>query len=859
MRVTFGTKYNQMANNQSALAEKLNDTNAKIASGMKIQQPYQDSSIFNQNLKLQYDETTLGQNIDVAKSAHTATLNTDQALSDISKSMDDFKTKLLYAANEVHTPTSRQALANDLKSIRNHIINVANTSIGGEFIFGGSRVDERPFDDDGTYRGNNQELKALLGSKNEVPFNITGKDLFLSADNDKSRKITTNMPLYNQRLLHPGTMDADNQTAEPKEVFIKESDTLRDLIGDNDTNTTNNDKEYFYIRGVRSDGSAFKEKFGLDLDYNNQHSATKVKDLLERIGKAFGNTNLSKAVEVKLNAWGEIEIKDLQHGSSSLDFHMISSDKNVDNIDQLEKLGAHIKVYNMQNITPTHTLSTVSGVDNKYDNRLVSLPNVFINKDNSMPGRLTKLEDVVSSDTRYIKITGTSPNTDDGKINNAPLGGEKRKPLIVDVKGATLGDLTDEIQRYFGGKVEVEIDEGVINIFDKNVKSTLKDSVDGPFDGEHGLSINMESLDKNMKSVNGFSPPLGASYVEGGFRLNGSSLDANIAQNIAGTSKLATEDSKLIDVTTGSLNNKTYNMLLHDHNGVKVEASLHFSDQGTFLELPPKDGEDARDRGAPLLIPIFNPKDAPPAVTITKANDITYRQLMDAMSIALNYSNLSAKDLQNAEIIKAPTQENKLAYENLLKDSARNIDVSLDTDGKMHIKDLTRSTTRMRFNISDSDENDFSEKATKANSAMLRLNANSALTIDDPKINFFKGLDEAIEAVSKGIYRPGSLNKSNYSDDLENRGIQNSISLIDHLSDHIEKIIAKNGAHSRSFESAIQRQEMVKTQVSAIKGETIGADIAKTYNEFNNLTNNYNAVLASTSKINQLSLVDYLR
>ena len=74
MRVTFGTKYNQMLNNNGHITSNLNDLNTKIASGKKIQYGWQDASVSNQNLKLEYDEVTLQQGIDVAKTAEVQTL-----------------------------------------------------------------------------------------------------------------------------------------------------------------------------------------------------------------------------------------------------------------------------------------------------------------------------------------------------------------------------------------------------------------------------------------------------------------------------------------------------------------------------------------------------------------------------------------------------------------------------------------------------------------------------------------------------------------------------------------------------------------------------------------------------------------
>lgn len=858
MRITFGTKYNQMTNNQGALSQKLNDVNTKIASGIKIQHGWQDSSLFNQDLGYGYDENTLSQGIDIAKSAHTNTLNTDKSLVEVSKAMSEFKTKLLQAANEIHTPTSRNAIANDLQAIKDHIINIGNTSIGGNFIFGGSKIGSKPFDSDGNYLGNDEELKALISSNNQVPYNITGKELFLGHDSDKYRQITTNLKLINQSKLHPAVMDKVNRSDEPSEVFIKDTDTIRDLIGDDDNDTSNDEKEYFYIRGVRSNGDSFKDKFELDKGYTNPKNATKVRDLLDRIGKSFGNTNATKVVEVKLNYWGQIEIKDLKSGSSSIDFNMISSDKNVDDISELASSGSRVKVYNTQNLRSDFSLSEMQSVNNQFDKRVITLPTTLIAKDNSLASANSQLEDVLNENTAFLQISGTPPNNKDGSISNEIL-----EPLIFETKGKKVRDLLDAIKDYFGGNIDVELDKGQINIYDKHVKNTTKDLFEPPFDGPHGLSVKVEGLDGEGNSIKSFSDILGMDYTKVFFKNDGRKIYGNIPQSKGNGSELATGDTKLSEVA-GPLNNQSYTMDVKDHNGAALRAQIHFNQQGSFLELPPKkrfsiDKDGVKTENASIKIPLFNPKDEPPAVTISEGNNVTYRQFMDALSIALNYSNETEEALKKAQLNGGPTQANKDAYNELLSRAGANLSIDFDIDGKIEIEDNIRSETRMGLAVFSNDSDDFSENAIKNVKSNIRINANSSLVIDDPKVSFFKGLDEAISAVRNGIDRPGALNGENYNDNMQNKGIQNSLTLVDHLSDHIEKIVAKNGAHSRTFENAVTRGEVIKAQVSGIKGDTIGTDIAETYNQFNNLSNNYQAVLASTNKINQLSLVDYLK
>ena len=67
-----------------------------------------------------------------------------------------------------------------------------------------------------------------------------------------------------------------------------------------------------------------------------------------------------------------------------------------------------------------------------------------------------------------------------------------------------------------------------------------------------------------------------------------------------------------------------------------------------------------------------------------------------------------------------------------------------------------------------------------------------------------------------------------------------------------------NGANGKALENFVRRNELLRTQVKTLRADNIGDDVAETYNKFSELTNNYNAILSSTSKVNQMSLVNFL-
>ncbi|MGL2614415.1 flagellar hook-associated protein FlgL [Helicobacter pylori] len=828
MRVTFGSKYNQMNHYQNALQNKINDANTQIASGLKIRYGYQNSDINNQNLKFQYEENTLDQGIDVAQNAYTSTLNTDKALQEFSKTMEAFKTKLIQSANDVHSETSRAAIANDLERLREHMMNVANTSIGGEFLFGGSKVDRPPIDSNGKYHGNGEDLNALISSDNLVPYNISGQDLFLGADKDKHKLITTNIKLLNQNKLHPDVMDALEHSSLPEEVFIKPSDTLRELIGDNDKDPTNDPKEFFYLQGVRPDGSSFKEKFALSKAYQNQQSATKVSDLLDKIAHAYGNTSQNKVVDVSLNNWGQIEIKNLTPGSENLDFHLISSDGDFDDLDTLRSSGKRVTEYVKSAFVTDRSLSQVKAVPNMYNPKVLEIPSVFVTKDNVLANKNTKLSEIFGDKVETLKINASRlDNSSTLQIPNLPINLDI--PILLDVKNSTIKDLKDAIKDRFNNEVDVEIaTNGRLRIIDNSSK-------------ESPISLALSALDQKGLEVAGIPTNNASEYQKTYFNKEGAKLESNVAQ--IAQNGAANGSTKLSEAAKGSLENSVFNMKLNDVNGLFLEAQMILDNNGAFLSLP---------NG--VKIPLYDPTSAD--IQASKPNEVTYRQLMDAMSIVLNYSNTDPAIYQ--QISDNPTsKESKERFIGLLKQAKDNLSVNLNEEGKVIIQDNMHSNTKMQFMLFDKDANDFSQNALHSDKPSLKLNANNALIIDKPSVNFFDQLENIITSVRKGIYRPDALGDT-YSSDMRNLGIQNGITLIDHLSDHIEKMIAKNGAHGKAFENIIRRNEVLKTQVQSIRGETTGTDMAETYNKFSNLTNNYNAVLASTNKINNLSLTKYL-
>ncbi|UCM99225.1 flagellar biosynthesis protein FlgL [Sulfurimonas sp. SWIR-19] len=303
MRVTSSMYYNSLyATNNLKINNELFDVNKQIASGLKIQYAKDDVRTFTETMRLDNELVTIGQVKKSTESGYKISNQTDVVLNEFETSLDRMKTLLINAANGTHSPDSLDAIAGELRGLEKHFKNLANTSINGQFLFSGSAVNTKPIDANGIYQGNDAGMNSVLGSNSTQKYNLTGAELFLGEEQNTKREITTNV--INNDLINGG--------------IITQESSIRDLMGDIDDNTDTINNNYFYIRGTKSDGTAFKEKVKLD-------DTRKVGELLDEIGKLYGNTGNVNVVNVSLNSNGQIIIEDKIKGSSKLDFHMVGA------------------------------------------------------------------------------------------------------------------------------------------------------------------------------------------------------------------------------------------------------------------------------------------------------------------------------------------------------------------------------------------------------------------------------------------------------------------------------------------------------------------------------------------------------
>lgn len=337
MRITNKLNtYNSINQVQTGMKNLYKSYN-QLSSGLQIRNSYEGAGMYITNTRLNYEYATLSQIEDASKLADELMKNTDSTMSEMEKLLTQFKVKVTEAANATQTPTSREVIAKELETIRQQIVDLANTSVNGQFLFSGSLTNTKPFDYSGNYYGDDKRLNIVTGDGVKNAYNIPGYDLFYKADNDFKKQITTNVSFTDNRY--------DLVQNSDKTRYLEGKDKISYLIGLNYVKDNTNgglewDKDFeqqpmnfpptaLYVQGVKPDGTSFKSAVLV------QPTDT-IQGMLDKIGALYGNTTTSKVVDVSINKSGQIQITDLKQGNTVLDFHAVAYTPQFQTRDELK-------------------------------------------------------------------------------------------------------------------------------------------------------------------------------------------------------------------------------------------------------------------------------------------------------------------------------------------------------------------------------------------------------------------------------------------------------------------------------------------------------------------------------------------
>ncbi len=311
----------------------------------------------------------------------------------------------------------------------------------------------------------------------------------------------------------------------------------------------------------------------------------------------------------------------------------------------------------------------------------------------------------------------------------------------------------------------------------------------------------------------------GTLYDRTEFSKEGAMLSSSTPQIIKETNAFATASTKLSEVASESLDGKSFVFEGTNVSGSPYSATINLTTAGSSFTIG----------GSTYTIYDMNtPRGA------VAADEMTYKQLMDVMNMVVTGN--------------IPAANSATGYDAAISTADLGARTFLSYDGKITFEEIGTGNTKASMALYDANSGDFSAAAS-----VMTFNTNNAVTVRDPKTDFFKTFDAMITAVENyKLYPDGS------SGDVRNVGIENAIKMMDDLQDHIFKSHSQVGAQSNALTNSLQRTEMLKMSSVGLRSSVIDTDLAEAYLNLEQLNTNYQAMLSTVGKISQLSLVNYL-
>jgi flagellar hook-associated protein 3 FlgL len=160
---------------------KLDETQNRLSSGKRIRFPSDDPIGASHSLRLRSDLSQLQQHKKNIDDGLSFLKTTESALSNIGDILVRIRELAVYGANDILTPEDKQKIKSEVVELRNQILQEANTSYSGRYVFAGYQTDKPPYIMSGdvvNYTGDEGKMEYEFSPQNTIQINFTGSDAF---------------------------------------------------------------------------------------------------------------------------------------------------------------------------------------------------------------------------------------------------------------------------------------------------------------------------------------------------------------------------------------------------------------------------------------------------------------------------------------------------------------------------------------------------------------------------------------------------------------------------------------------------------------------------------------------------------
>lgn len=207
--------------------QEMHNVQEKSASQRRINRPSDDPLGATRVMSARVEEKTQGQFIKSLNIAKDFLSLTDQSLGEISEIISRAKELAISQASEASANEStRRVAANEVEQLLMQTVQVANAKLGDRYLFSGFRTNQAPFNRQGTYKGDDGEIKIQVNKNAYVSMNIPGNKIFLGQQGQDGATDTIEVPktaeeLQDYKLREQEAEEAKSQLIPLAQVYTK--------------------------------------------------------------------------------------------------------------------------------------------------------------------------------------------------------------------------------------------------------------------------------------------------------------------------------------------------------------------------------------------------------------------------------------------------------------------------------------------------------------------------------------------------------------------------------------------------------------------------------------------------------------
>jgi flagellar hook-associated protein 3 FlgL len=228
MRISYSMIYDQTEFNINKQYESYFRLNEKVTTGKEVNRPSDDPISMSNILGYRSTISSLEQYETNIERGNTWLRYTESALTAAEELIVSARTLAVQMATGTNE-AQLEIIAPQVRQIAEQLLQVANTSVSGKFLFSGHKTETLPFTMDEnlnvTYHGDNNKIKYSIDETTDVTVNIAGHETFMEGTNAFDVLKIFHKALTNEDYLEVGP------PLEELDAAIKQIVTKRSITG----------------------------------------------------------------------------------------------------------------------------------------------------------------------------------------------------------------------------------------------------------------------------------------------------------------------------------------------------------------------------------------------------------------------------------------------------------------------------------------------------------------------------------------------------------------------------------------------------------------------------------------------------